>query len=359
MKKVYFKKTLSLFMAVMMLLSCWVFVAPTEAEAAVEVSYQITLDWDFNVDNRAGHIAVSYYKFSDDGKGIDVNSKVVDESLFNSFNDYGKGYQSKTFTIKGFPYEIYYKNGSSGTAGGTLQVKVIKIGTTIIAVPIKAKSAPIEILFHGYKGSGERDLSTGVKRAFKCKRNALIVDQRASGKSAGHTITFGINERHDCLSWTNFVVKHFGDDVKIILTGISMGAATVLLASSMDLPKNVVGILADCGYDKASNMIKKVIKEMKLPANFFYPLVKLGAKIFGHFNLEETSPYESVQNSKVPIIFIHGDNDSFVPYYMSDNLYNVCSSKKKLVKISNADHGVSYLVDPDTYIDELNNFFTL
>ena len=221
------------------------------------------------------------------------------------------------------------------------------------------KGAPIEIMFHGYKGSGERDLSTGVKRAFKCKRNALIVDQRASGKSEGHTITFGINERHDCLSWTNFVVKHFGDDVKIILTGISMGAATVLLASSMDLPKNVIGILADCGYDKASNMIKKVIKEMKLPANFFYPLVKLGAKIFGHFNLEETSPYESVQNSKVPIIFIHGDNDSFVPYYMSDNLYNVCSSKKKLVKISNADHGVSYLVDPDTYITELNNFFTL
>lgn len=221
------------------------------------------------------------------------------------------------------------------------------------------KGAPIEIMFHGYKGSGERDLSTGVKRAFKCNRNALIVDQRASGKSEGHTISFGINERHDCLSWTNFVVNHFGNDVKIILTGISMGAATVLLASSMDLPKNVIGILADCGYDKARDIIKKVIKEMKLPSNFFYPFVKLGAKIFGHFNLEETSPYESVQKSKVPIIFIHGDIDSFVPYYMSDNLYNVCSTKKKLVKVLNADHGVSYLVDPDTYISELNNFFTL
>ena len=221
------------------------------------------------------------------------------------------------------------------------------------------KGAPIEIMFHGYKGSGERDLSTGVKRAFKCNRNALIVDQRASGKSEGHTISFGINERHDCLSWTNFVVNHFGNDVKIILTGISMGAATVLLASSMDLPKNVIGVLADCGYDKASDIIKKVIKEMKLPANFFYPFVKIGAKIFGHFDLEETSPYESVQKSKVPIIFIHGDIDSFVPYYMSDNLYNICSTKKQLVKVLNADHGVSYLVDPDTYITELNNFFTL
>ena len=221
------------------------------------------------------------------------------------------------------------------------------------------KGAPIEIMFHGYKGSGERDLSTGVKRAFKCNRNALIVDQRASGKSEGHTISFGINERHDCLSWTNFVVNHFGNDVKIILTGISMGAATVLLASSMDLPKNVIGVLADCGYDKASDIIKKVIKEMKLPANFFYPFVKIGAKIFGHFDLEETSPYESVQKSKVPIIFIHGDIDSFVPYYMSDKLYNICSTKKQLVKVLNADHGVSYLVDPDTYITELNNFFSL
>lgn len=219
------------------------------------------------------------------------------------------------------------------------------------------KGAPIEIMFHGYRGSGERDLSTGVKRAFKCHRNALIVDQRASGKSEGHTISFGINERHDCISWTNFVVNHFGDDVKIILTGISMGASTVLLASNMNLPKNVVGILADCGYNKASDIIKKVIKDMKLPANVFYPFVKLSAKLFGHFNLEETSPYEAVQNSKVPIIFIHGESDSFVPCYMSDKLHSVCSCKKRLVIIKNADHGVSYLVDPDTYINELNDFF--
>lgn len=219
------------------------------------------------------------------------------------------------------------------------------------------KGAPIEIMFHGYRGNGERDLSTGVKRAFKCNRNALVIDQRGSGKSEGHTISFGINERHDCVSWAKFVSKHFGNDIPIILTGISMGAATVMLASSMDLPQNVIGILADCGYDKASDIIKKVIKQMKLPANIFYPFVKLGAKFFGHFNLEETSPYESVQNSKLPIIFIHGEKDDFVPCYMSERLYNVCKSRKKLVTIKDADHGVSYLVNPNTYITELNNFF--
>ncbi len=219
------------------------------------------------------------------------------------------------------------------------------------------KGAPIEIMFHGYRGNAERDLSTGIKRAFKCNRNVLLVNQRASSTSEGHVITFGINERKDCLEWTKLVVNEFGKDVKIILTGISMGAATVLMASCMDLPDNVKGILADCGYNKPSDIIKKVIKEMKLPDKFFYHFVKLGGKLFGKFNIDETSPYEAVKHSKVPIIFIHGDHDSLVPCHMSIKLYDACTSRKKLVTIEGAEHGVSYLKDPEKYINELNNFF--
>ena len=111
------------------------------------------------------------------------------------------------------------------------------------------KGAPIEIMVHGYKSSGERDLSTGIKRAFKCGHNAFIVDQRASGLSEGHIISFGINERKDCFKWIEFVKKTFGEDTKIILTGISMGAATVLMTAGMDLPRNVIGVIADCGYN--------------------------------------------------------------------------------------------------------------
>ena len=219
------------------------------------------------------------------------------------------------------------------------------------------KGAPIEIMFHGYRGNAERDLSTGIKRAFRCNRNVLLVNQRASSTSEGHVITFGINERKDCLEWIKLVVNEFGNDVKILLTGVSMGAATVLMASCMDLPENVKGILADCGYNKPSDIIKKVIKEMKLPADFFYHFVKLGGKIFGKFNIDETSPYEAVQKSKVPIIFIHGDQDSIVPCDMSKKLYDACTSKKKIVTINNSDHGVSYLVDPEKYVNELNEFF--
>lgn len=221
----------------------------------------------------------------------------------------------------------------------------------------KHTDAPIEIMFHGYKGSGERDLSTGVKRAFLCGRNALVIDQRASGLSEGKTITFGIKERYDCVSWVNFVTKHFGENQKIILTGISMGAATVMLASSMNLPKNVIGVLADCGYNKASDIIKKVIKDMKLPPNIIYPFIKLGAIIFGRFNPDETSPYESIKKTTLPIIFIHGSSDDFVPHNMSEKLYNACNSKKRLVSIKDGKHGTSYFKDSDTYIKELNEFF--
>lgn len=219
------------------------------------------------------------------------------------------------------------------------------------------KGAPIEIMFHGYRGSALRDLSNGIERCFKLNHNALIVDQRASGQSEGHIISFGINEHKDCLCWINFVNKEFGENNKIILTGISMGAATVCMASGLDLPKNVIGILADCGYDSPKKIIKKVIRQLHLPPFIFYPFVKLGAKIFGKFNLEETSPEKQIKNSKVPIIFIHGESDDFVPCEMSSNLFNICPTTKKLVTIPKAGHGLCYLVDSELYINSLKEFF--
>ena len=210
-----------------------------------------------------------------------------------------------------------------------------------------APGAPIELMFHGYRGTAERDLSGGVQRCFRVGRSALVVDQRCSGKSGGRVITFGINEHKDCLSWVDFMVKHFGPDVKIILTGISMGGATVLTASGCDLPENVIGILADCPYSSPKEIICKVIKDMGLPPKIFYPFTKLSARIFGKFDLEETSPLEGVKNCRIPVIFFHGESDDFVPCDMSRELFEACASKKKLVTIPGAGHGLSYAVDPE------------
>ena len=220
-----------------------------------------------------------------------------------------------------------------------------------------APGATIELMFHGYRGTAERDLSGGVQRCFQLGRSALIVDQRSSGSSEGNVISFGINEHRDCLVWIDHTIRRFGPGVKIILTGISMGASTVLMAGENPLPENVIGILADCGFTSARDIIHSVMKQMKLPAKLCYPFVKLGARLFGKFDLEEASAEEAVKHCCVPVIFFHGEADDYVPCEMSRINYEACASRKKLVTVPGAGHSLSYPVAPERYLEELGEFF--
>ena len=220
-----------------------------------------------------------------------------------------------------------------------------------------APGAPIELMFHGYRGSAERDLSGGVQRCFLLGRSVLLVDQRTSNRSEGHVISFGINEHRDCLTWAEFAAEHFGPEVKLILTGISMGAATVCMAADKKLPPNVLGILADCGYSSPRDIILKVIGDMGIPPRLGYPFVKLGARLYGRFDLEADSPEQSLKNARVPVIFYHGEADDFVPCHMSRRNYEVCASRKALVTVPGAGHGLSYPVAPERYLQTLRDFF--
>lgn len=220
-----------------------------------------------------------------------------------------------------------------------------------------APGAPLELMMHGYRGSGERDMCGGVPRAFSLGRNVLMIDQRAAGRSDGYIITFGIRERYDGLEWLRFIEKRFGPEQQVILTGISMGAATVMLMSEMDLPKNVVGILADCGYSSAKDIMMKVIRQIHLPARLLYPFVRLGARLWGGFDIEEASPIEAVKRAKVPIIFIHGESDDFVPCEMSRLCYEACSTRKQFLAVPGAGHGLAFPVAPKEYLGALGEFF--
>ena len=220
-----------------------------------------------------------------------------------------------------------------------------------------APGAPVEIMFHGYRGNAERDLSGGVQRCFKVRRSALLVEQRCSHGSEGNTITFGIKEHRDCLKWVEFAIDYLGADCKIILTGISMGAATVMMAAGEQLPENVIGILADCGYTSAKEIMFDVMRKMKLPPKLCYPFVKLGAKLFGHFDPDENSPLEAMKRCTLPVIFFHGEDDDFVPCSMSRANFEACAARKKLVTIPGAGHGLSYAVQPQRYLQELRDFF--
>lgn len=220
-----------------------------------------------------------------------------------------------------------------------------------------APGAPVELMFHGYRGNRERDLSGGVFRCFALGRSALLVDQRSTLDSDGNTITMGIKEHKDCLKWVDFAVEKFGSDVKIILTGISMGAATVMMAAGHDLPENVIGVLADCGYTSTREIMYHVAGMLHLPPKLCWPFLKLGAKLFGRFDPEEASPVEALKQAKVPVIFFHGEKDSLVPCSMSRTCYEACASRKKLVIIPGAEHGLSYPADPEGYISALKEFF--
>ena len=217
-------------------------------------------------------------------------------------------------------------------------------------------STPIEIMFNGYRGNSERDMSGGVARCFSLGRSALIVNQRACGDSDGSVISFGINERRDCLKWVELIDKKFEGKRDVILTGISMGAATVIMASAEKLPESVKFVIADCPFSSAKEIIYTVMQRMGLPPKPVYPFVKLGAKIFGRFNLEETSPIEAVKKTNLPIFFVHGKADGYIPYEMSQRLSSACKTKNTLVLTENADHGVAYPVDKEGYITALKGF---
>ena len=219
----------------------------------------------------------------------------------------------------------------------------------------KEKGAPIEILMHGYRGNGERDMSGGIARAFALGRNALVIDHRASGRSDGHTITFGILERHDCVDWANFVAEKFDTGTPIIITGISMGGATVaMMSADPELPDSVKCALCDCPYSSAREIIMKVIADMHLPPRLVYPFVRLGAIIYGKFDPDETSPIEAVKNARIPITYIHGAADTFVPCEMSERLHAATKTESTLLLVEGADHGLAFPTDQEGYLKFLD-----
>lgn len=211
--------------------------------------------------------------------------------------------------------------------------------------------APCELLIHGYRGSAERDMAAGIERCFAANHNVLFIDQRASGKSEGHVITFGAKEQYDCLAWIDFLNKKRGSDKGVILAGLSMGAATVMLAAGHKLPDNVLYVLADSGYSSAPEIIKKVLRQnLHLPAFLFYPMIRLGARLFGGFDVHSISPVDAMTRATVPVIFIHGTSDHFVPCYMSCDCHDACASAHKhLLLIDGADHALCLVTDADAY----------
>ncbi len=221
----------------------------------------------------------------------------------------------------------------------------------------RSPGAPLHIVFHGYRSGPVGDSAGGFHITETLGHNLLTVYQRASGLSEGHTITFGVLESKDVLTWVTYACERFGN-VPIFLHGISMGASTVLTAAGLDLPSSVVGIIADCGFTSAKDILCSVVKSMHFPVKVTYAALRLSAKLFGHFDPEATSAVEGVKKARVPVMLAHGESDTFVPFAMVHQLYDACAAEKHLLTVAGAAHGMSYLTETERYEREACAFIS-
>ena len=211
------------------------------------------------------------------------------------------------------------------------------------------------ITVHGYTSEG-LNMSTYAKKYYDMGYNVLIPDLRAHGLSDGDYIGMGWDDRLDIISWIDVILNE-NPDAEIVLHGVSMGAATVTMTSGEELPSNIKAIIADCGYTSVWDQFSYQLDDLfSLPEFPIMHVSSLVAQIRAGYSLGEASSIEQVKKSKTPILYIHGDQDDFVPYFMMEELYNTTNSTKEMLTIKGAGHAKSSEVDPETYWTTVNNF---
>ena len=215
----------------------------------------------------------------------------------------------------------------------------------------------VVICFHGYTGEGLSNHMAIGDYFLKHGYAMLLPDARAHGQSEGEYIGFGCLDRQDALGWINWVIRECGEDVKIMLYGTSMGGATVLMTSGLELPDNVKGIVSDCGFTSPKEVFTHVLNSMyHLPA---FPAIQgaylINRKLAG-YGMDECNAKYEVQKAKVPILFIHGSADTFVPCSMCQEIYDNCRSPKRKLIVEGAAHAESYYKEMEIYEKALDEF---
>ncbi|MCI6811027.1 MAG: alpha/beta hydrolase [Lachnospiraceae bacterium] len=215
----------------------------------------------------------------------------------------------------------------------------------------------VVLCFHGYTSKGMQDF-IGLSYYYLQRGYGMLhPDARAHGSSEGEYIGFGCLDRRDALEWINWVIENCGEEVEILLHGISMGGATVLMASGLELPPQVKGIISDCAFTSPKEVFTHVLHSMyHLPAFPVIPAADLINRRVAGYGMDECNARREVAKAKVPILFIHGSADTFVPCSMCREMYECCSSPKKLLIVEDAAHAESYYKNREAYEKALNEF---
>lgn len=226
--------------------------------------------------------------------------------------------------------------------------------------PAEKPSKKFILGVHGYRSYSRPEYAPYTEFYRSEGFNMFLPDDRAHAPSEGEYVGFGVLDRLDCVDWAKYIVEKYGEDVEILLHGVSMGAATVLAASGeTDLPPQVKGIISDCGFTSANEVLKFQLKNMAhLPASDkILPKVEKICKKKAGFDFHEYSAIDQVKNAKVPILFVQGKKDNMVPAHMAEDLYNACPTKKKLLMVQEAGHGESIAFAPEEYYRDIKEMF--
>ncbi len=211
---------------------------------------------------------------------------------------------------------------------------------------------------HGWHSRWNLDFSGIGPYLHENRCNLLLIEQRCHGESGGNLISYGIRERYDILSWLDWLDQNH-PGYPVYLCGVSMGAATVLMAAGLPIAGRVVGIVADCGYSDPKEIVRLTLK--KSVGGISGPTlaaVDLNCKLKDKFSLGDYSPVEAMaSNTEIPCLFIHGDADKLVPWDMTFENYYACQAPKDMLIVPGAAHAMSFVVAPDAYKKKLQDFF--
>ena len=210
---------------------------------------------------------------------------------------------------------------------------------------------------HGCRSRGTKEFCFLHSYYRKQGSSFLLIDLRACGASEGDYMTYGVKESEDVRLWIDWLLKRCGNDVHIFLHGISMGAATVLIAAGKPLPSQIKGVIADCSYTSAwDEFAYQLENSFHLPARFILALINQICRKKAGFDMHEASPQNAAGKSGIPHLYIHGEADAFVPYFMMKQLYNACQAPKIKCSIPKAVHARGYYTDTEAYETAVDRF---